>query len=108
MKIGSPPEGACSDTESDIRALRQQFGVPSQGSCVTLVYGLYGTKQSRRLSSRRRIHFHGFGVAQQGHGTLLKKLLLARSVVHKRPETRQSHLKNGVFSPLTGGRRERE
>jgi len=41
MKIGSPPEGACSDTESDIRALRQQFGVP-QGSHVTLLDGLFG------------------------------------------------------------------
>jgi hypothetical protein len=53
MKIGSPPEGACSDTESDIRALRRQFGVPSEGSCVTLVYRLWW-HQAKPTSVRQR------------------------------------------------------
>jgi len=64
------------NTESSIRALRQQFGVPSEGSCVTLVvYGLCGTRQSRRRTKATTSpYFHPFGVARQGLWDTVEKV----------------------------------
>jgi len=64
MKIGSPPEEPA-DTESDIRALRQQFGVP-QGSCVTLVCtGSLAAPSKADVGGSDPPLFHPFGVALQ-------------------------------------------
>src|SRR5688572_20304746 len=47
VKIRTPPGGASSTRESDVRALRQQFGVPKRLLRHTGMYGLFGcTKQS--------------------------------------------------------------
>ena len=39
---------------------------------------------------------------------LLKKSLSARPAIQKRLETRRKHYRNGLFSPETGSREERE
>jgi hypothetical protein len=54
--------------ESDVRALRQQFEVPPEGSRLTLLDGLFLAAPvliSRRRPSDDLFHFHGFEVALQ-------------------------------------------
>jgi hypothetical protein len=51
--------------ESNVRAPRQQFGVP-QGSCVTLVYTVFVAPSKADVCGQRPTpYFHPFGVALQ-------------------------------------------
>ena len=65
--------------------------------------------------SRRRIHFHGFGLGAQVSGETGEENK-ARVVVpvegeavdQHSPKTRRKHYQNAVIGPRTGGRRGRE
>ncbi len=83
MKIGSPLGGA-SDTESDVRALRQQFGVPKRLPRHTGVRALAAPSKAD-VGPRRRPppYFHPFGVAlQEGPWVTGVKIALAAAHFH--------------------------
>ena len=74
VKIRSPPGGASSTRESDVRALRQQFGVPKRLLRHTGMYGLW-LHQAKPASDQgddlRLIFIPSGWPCNKGHGPLM-------------------------------------